>query len=131
ALRLLSWCSVWECGPNLFDARAPAGVEVRRRVSEAGDLSLLSGQIHNRVADEIDERDRPLRGGRRKISDRHADVFAAWFRPEPGDHRSREVDADSAHAPLRERERDSPGSHTELKCTPFSGEPRQERNRCV
>ena len=95
-----------EVGDADLDHEAAAGLEVRGRVAEARDLRLLRRQVHDRVVDEIDERERPVHPRRREVADRHADVVAARLRAQPRDHRLREVDPVHRHAALRQREGD-------------------------
>jgi hypothetical protein len=72
-------------------------------VLEARDLLVLGRQVHDRVEDEIRERERRTDGGRREVANRDADLLGPRLRPQPCDHRLGEVDAVHAHAALRER----------------------------
>jgi hypothetical protein len=61
---------------HYLDDEAAGRREVRRDVAEAPDLRLLRGQVHDRVRDEVRERERALDRGSREVADRDTDVFA-------------------------------------------------------
>jgi hypothetical protein len=75
---------------------------MRGDVLEARDLPVLRRQVHDRVEDEVGDREPTFDGRRREIADRHTDLFRSWLGPQPRDHRSREVDPVHADAALRE-----------------------------
>ena len=98
-----------------FDHEAAARLQVRGDVLEAGDLLVLRRQVHDRVEDEVRERERPVDPGRGEVADRDADRLAAGLGSQSFDHRGREVDAVHANAALRQRQRDAPGADPELE----------------
>ena len=109
-----------------LDHEAPAWLELRGDVLEARDLLVLRRQVHDRVEDEVGDRERPLDRGRGEIADRHADVLGARLRPQSRDHRRREVDAVHADAALPERESDAPGADAELERGAVAGQADEE-----
>ncbi len=105
-----------------LDHEAPARLEVRGDVLEARDLLVLRRQVHDRVEDEVGDRERPLDRGRGEVADRHADVLGARLRAQSRDHRLREVDPVHADSALRERQRDPAGADPELERGAAPGE---------
>src|SRR5262249_58296184 len=63
-----------------LDHEATALLEVCGGVLEARDLRLLGRQVHDRVEDEVDERERPVDARRPELADRHRDLRAAGLR---------------------------------------------------
>ena len=61
---------------------------MRGCVSEARDLGLLRGEIHDGVADQVDEPEGSFDAGRGEVPDRHSDVFRALLGLQLGDHRA-------------------------------------------
>jgi hypothetical protein len=121
-----SW-SVWPRREPLkpwdehLDDEAAARVEVSRDVPEAGDLRLLRGQVHDRVAHEIGDGEGPVDARRREVSDRDADAFCSGLRAQPRHHRARQLDPVHRHAALYERKRQAPGADAELERAAAAG----------
>jgi hypothetical protein len=88
---------------------------MRDDVLEARDLLVLRRQVHDRVEDAVGDRERRLDGRRGETADGHADLLVARLRPQPRDHRRREVDPVHASAAPRERQRDPAGADAELE----------------
>src|SRR5919201_2011281 len=109
-----------------FDHETAAGFEMRGDVLKARDLLVLRRQVHDRVEDEVNERERVVHSRRREVADRHPDLLRARLFAQPRDHRLREVDAVNAHATLRERERDASGADPELERGSVTRELREE-----
>jgi hypothetical protein len=74
-----------------------------RCVLEAGDLLILSREVHNRVEHQIGHREVSLDGGRREVADGDTDLVGTRFRSEPRHHRLGKIDAMHANASLRQR----------------------------
>ncbi len=115
-----------EIGQHHLDHEAPARLEVRGRVLEARDLRVLRGQVHDRVEDEVGDREASLDRRRREVADRDADRLGARLGLQPRDHRLREVDAADADATLRERQGDPAGADPELERRAVTCEPGDE-----
>ena len=88
----------------------PPGSRCAAAFSEARDLRVLRGQVHDRVEDEVGDREAALDRGRREIADRDADLLGAGLGLQPRHHRLREVDAVHADAALCQRQRDPAGA---------------------
>ena len=99
---------------------------MRRDIPEARNLLVLRRQVHDRVEDEVGERERVVDRRRRKVADRHADRVGAGLRLEPRNHCLREVDAMYPNPAGREGQRDAAGADTELECRAAPGQARQE-----
>src|SRR5215831_2138496 len=84
-----------------FDDEAATGRQVGGDVAEAGHLRFLRGQVHDRVEDQVRERERPLGPRGREVADRHADLCAARLGAQPGDHGLGQVDATYRYAAAR------------------------------
>src|SRR5919106_3480961 len=83
-----------------LDHEAAAGLEVRGDAAEVGDLRFLRRQVHDRVEDEVRDRDCPIHARGREVADRDADPVAARLRPQPRNHRLRQLDAVHWHADM-------------------------------
>ena len=68
----------------------------------------------------------PVDRRRGEVADRDADLLGAGLRPQPRDHRLREVDPVHSHAALRERQRDPARADAELERGAVAGQLRQE-----
>ena len=77
---------IWH--PHL-DHEATTRLQVSSHVLEAGDLLLLRCQIHDRVEDQIGNREKPIDGGRGEVTDRDADLLSARLSLQSRDHRFR------------------------------------------
>ena len=97
-------------------------------VPEARNLLVLRREVHDRVRDEIRERERAVHSRRREVADRDADLLGAWLGPQLRDHRLRQVDSVHPHATPRERERDPAGPDAEFERVPAASEIGQERD---
>ena len=105
-----------------LDHEAAAGLEVGGDVPEARDLLVLRRQVHDRVRDEVGERERPRDGRCREVADRDADLLRARLRAQARHHRLRELDPVHSDAARRERQRDPARADTELERGPAAGE---------
>ena len=90
-------------------------IQVRGDVAEALDLFLLGGQVRDRVAQEVGERERSAHLGSREIADRHADLGRTRLRLELRDHGGRELDPVDANPAPAQRQRDPTGPDTKLE----------------
>jgi hypothetical protein len=104
---------------------------VRGRVAEARDLCRLRRQVHDRVEDQVDERERPVHRGRGEVADRHADVAAARLGSQPRDHRLGHIDPVHRHAAARERQCDAARPDPELERSSGPGELDEELDRRI
>src|SRR5687768_14653968 len=89
-----------------FDNEDTARAQMGGSVTEARDLSLLRGEVHDRVTDEVDELERPLDPRRGEVSDRDRNLIPARLLLQLRDHRAREIDPAGRHAPTRQRQAD-------------------------
>ena len=78
-----------ELGDVVLDDEAAAGLQVRGGVAEGLDLFVLGGQVRDRVAQQVDERERSARPGGREVADGDVDVGAARLRAEFRHHGGR------------------------------------------
>src|SRR5262245_25738185 len=62
-----------------LDDEAATGREVGGDVAEAGHLRFLRRQVHDRVEDQVRERERPRSPRRCEVADRHVDLGTARF----------------------------------------------------
>jgi hypothetical protein len=76
---------------------------MRGRVLEASDLVVLRHQIEDRVEHQVHQRELSVDPRPGEVADRHVDALASGFRPQPGDHGVRVVNAADSHASLGER----------------------------
>jgi hypothetical protein len=111
-----------ELGDAYLDDEAAARLDVRRDVAEAGDLLCLRRQVHDGVEDQVGDGERSVHGRRREVADRDADFFATCLRPQPRDHRLRQLDPVHRHSSLRERERDAARPDPQFQRAPGAGE---------
>ncbi len=86
-----------------------------RRVTEAGHLLRLRGQIHDRVVDQIGDGERSAHLRRREVANRDADRLGARLRTQLVDHRLGQVDAVDRDSPLRQGQSDAPCPDAQLK----------------
>ncbi len=114
-----------------LDHERPARLEMRRGVLEARNLLVLRRQVHDRVEDEVREREGPVDSRRREVADRYLDVFTARLRPQLSDHRLRQVDAVHSDATLTERQRDAAGADAELERSAVARQPDEEVDRGI
>src|SRR5512133_348097 len=68
---------IWH--PHLDDETS-ARLQVRGRILKAGDLRVLGCEVHDRVEDQIGNRETFLDGGRGEVADGHLDWLSAWLR---------------------------------------------------
>ena len=115
-----------DCGDTDLDDEAPAGLEVFGRVAECRNLSLLRGDVRDRVPDEVHESERASDVGGGVITDRRADRVCARLVVELVDHPRGDVDAGHAHAARAQGQRDPTGADRELECGPVASESREE-----
>ena len=107
----------------------PLVAEVRGHVLEAADLVVLRQQVEERVEHDVDQ---PVRAGDADVGEvahGHVDRVAARLRPQPRDHRRREVDAVDPDTRRRERQRDPAGADRQLERRATVGQVGQERDR--
>ena len=109
-----------------LDDEAAARLEMRCGVLEAGDLLVLRRQVHDRVGDEIGDRERGFDRRRGEVADRHADPLRAGLRTQSRHHRLGQIDPVHRYAALRERQRDPSRADAELERGTAAGEIRQE-----
>ena len=88
--------------PDL-DHEAPAWLQMRGDVLEAGDLLILRRQVHDRVEDQVGETRTALDSWSWRSRRSSPDLICAGLRPQPGDHRVGQIDAVYADAALGER----------------------------
>src|SRR5919199_1353660 len=98
-----------------LDDEAAAGLEMRRDVLKAGDLLVLRGEVHDRVGDEVRDRERAVHGRRGEVPDRDADLLRARLGAEPCHHRFRQVDPVDGYPAARERERNPARADAQLE----------------
>ena len=123
--RLAEWQPL-QIGEADLDHEAATRLEVRRDVLEARNLRVLRRQVHDRVADQICERERVLDGRRREVTDRDSDLLRIRLRAQPRDHRRGEVDPVHTQAALRQRDRDAAGADAQLEHRAATRAPDQE-----
>jgi hypothetical protein len=75
-VRGLAWREASQLGDVVLDDEAAAGLQVRRGVAEGLHLLVLGGQVRDRVAQQVDERERSARGCGREVAGGHGDVGA-------------------------------------------------------
>ena len=95
-------------------------------VLETRGLGVLGRQVHDRIADEVGDPERAAGLRRREVADRHRDCVAARLRPQPGDHRPRQLDPVDLDAASGERQSHAPGPDSELERAPAACQRRQE-----
>ncbi len=93
--------------------QAASGRKMPRRVLEHRNLSVLRGDVVDRVEDDVGERERPLHSRGRHVADLDPDLVR--LRSQLRDHVRREVDAGDPHASGRERHRDPAGADRQLE----------------
>ena len=93
----------------------PPGRRWRAAVSEDLDLARLGRDVHDRVEDQVDERERPLDARRRHVADGDRHGPAARLGAQPLEHRPRQLDAMHLDAERRKRECDPPRADRELE----------------
>jgi hypothetical protein len=100
-------------------------VQVRRGVGEARDLTVLRGQVEDRVEDEEDEREVAVdaRGGH--VADDGLDPLGPRLVAQARQHRLGVVHARDAHAALRQRHGDPARANRELERRAVAGELRE------
>ena len=111
-----------------LDDEAAARLEMGGDVLEARDLLVLRRQVHDRVGDEVRDRERSLDRGRSEVADRDADLLRSRLRLQPRDHGFRQIDPVHPHAALCQRQCDPARADTELECVAVPGKLQQERN---
>ena len=79
-------------GTSDLDDEAAARLEMRCGVLEAGDLLVLRRQVHDRVGDEVGDRERGLDGRRGEVADRDADPLRTGLRTQSRHHRLGQID---------------------------------------
>src|SRR3954466_6843970 len=96
-----------------LDHETAARQQVRGGVREDVDLPVLGRDVVDRVADDVDERERPLDAGGGHVPDRDRDRIRLPLQLR--DHVRREVDARYLYAALGKRHRDPAGADRELE----------------
>src|SRR5207253_10127886 len=76
-----------------LDHEAAAPGEMRRDIAEALDLRVLRSEVHDRVPDEVGERECACQLRGREVADRHVDVGRTGLRSQLIDHCRRKLDA--------------------------------------
>src|SRR5687767_6583630 len=71
---------------NDFDQKEAAWFQVRGRVAETLDLLVLGRQVHDRIAQEVNECERPVYLRGREITGGHRDIGSALLFLQPRDH---------------------------------------------
>jgi hypothetical protein len=99
---------------------------VRGHVLEARDLRVLGRQVHDRVEDEVGDRERPVDPRRRKVADRDGNLRTAGLGAKPRHHRLRQVDPVHLDAATGERQGNPARADTELERGAAVGEPGKE-----
>lgn len=102
-------------GDVVLDDETAAGLQVRSDVAETFDLLVLGGQVRDRVAQKVCERERSVHLSRREIADRDADVGCSLLLLQLGDHGGRELDPVHGNSPPAERQRDASRTDAELE----------------
>ncbi len=110
--------------PDLDD-EAAAGFEVIRGGAEAGRLGVLGGQVHDRVEDQVHQRERAVDPGGGEVADGDADGVAAGLGAQPGHHGPGQVDAVHRDAAAGQRQRDAPGPDAQFQRPALAGQPGQ------
>ena len=98
-----------------LDDEAAVGLQMGRGILEAGDLLVLSRQIHDRVREEIGDREPSLHRCGGEVADSHTDLLRTRLRPQPRDHRVRQIDPVDTDASPSERQRDPTGADAKLE----------------
>jgi hypothetical protein len=114
-----------------LDHEAATGFQVRGDVAEALNLAVLRGHVHDRVADQVGEPERPAHLGGGEVSDGHADAIGARFGLQVRDHGGRQFDPVHPETSLAQRQRDAPGSDAKLKSGTRPGQVREEVHRGI
>ena len=105
-----------------LDDERTAWVEMGSSVLEARDLGVLRRQVHDRVEDDVDEREASVDPRRCEVADRHRDLAAARLGAEFRDHVRREIDPVHGHTARREGQGDAAGANPELECRAITRE---------
>ena len=122
-----------QLGHVVLDDEAAARLQVPSRVAEALDLFVLSRQVRDRVAQQVDEAE-PLGHRGREVADGHADVGGAAA-PGAAHHRRGQLDPVHPDAPPAQRHamRPVPMPSSSAGPAPASrrGSPRPARSRGI
>src|SRR5919108_1436747 len=92
-----------QAGHKHLEHEATTRLEMRRDILEARDLLILRRQVHDRVGDEVSDRERAFDGRRCEVADRDADLLGTRLRAQARNHRLGKVDSVHSYAALRER----------------------------
>src|SRR5436190_20846967 len=98
-----------------LDRETAAWFQMGGDVAEARNLFVLRGQVRDRVANEVGERERPGHSGGREVADGHVDFVRARLPLQLRNHGRRQLDPVNANTPPAERQRYAPGTHAELE----------------
>ena len=109
-------------GHGTFDHEPTAWTELTRRVLEAGHLFVLSREVHNRVEDQVDERELDIESRRSHVAFYGADATTVRLCKQPGQHVGGQFDAENVKATAGEWNRNTPGPYGELEYRPTSGQ---------
>ena len=88
-------------GNHDFNHEGPTWLQMCGNVPETGNLLVLRGQVHDRVADEVGKGERSVHRTGREVADRHTNVIRTRLRAHLRDHGRRKfnpVDAETTPA---------------------------------
>jgi hypothetical protein len=91
-----------------------AGPEVIGCVRDHRELLVLRRHVHDAVRDHVDQRELTRKPGGRHVADREGDRVGTRLRAELLGHGRRQLDPLDVDPSPTERQRDPPGSRTEL-----------------
>ena len=111
----LGWRHPPELGDDQLDHEAPARFDMRSRGGEHGELVVLRGHVHDRVGDEVHERERARDASRRHVADRHRHGVRPRLGLQLLDHVRRELDAMHLDTARAQGETDSACADRELE----------------
>src|ERR671937_1475515 len=74
-LEPFAWRKLSKSRNDDLDDEAAVRLQMRRGVAKASNLLVLCRQVHDRVRDEVGDRERPLDSGRGEVADRHVDLI--------------------------------------------------------
>src|SRR3954447_1937805 len=99
----------------VLDHERAARLQMRCGVEKGLDLLVLGSQVRDRVADEVDERERLIHDSGRIVPDGHVDAGAAGPGTKLLDHRLRLVDAVDPNSAPTQRQGDATGANAEFE----------------